>query len=250
MQQQAQKEASEELSALMPRMPAVTIELEGSAEEGVSLTLDGAALSSELFGVRLPVNPGAHRVVAIRGSERAEVELRLAEKEHKRVPLRLSAPVAQAAQTTPAQPALPAVPAKPEEAPAPAPTPTQVAAHSGVAATLTPTSDMQPRDKAPALLRPLAITALALGGVGLATSGVTALMALGKCSGGDCATQAAKDKYDSLVTVSTVTGWAGAAFAAGGLAMWLVAPKREQAPEAGEVSWAVGPLGVDVRGKF
>lgn len=265
MQQQAQKEAAEELASLTPRIPALTIELEGGDGAGISLTLDGAALSSELFGVRIPVNPGQHRIVATRGGQRAEAEVRVAEREHKRVPLRFaamaaaavteaakpapktSAPVTQQVTAPPMATAV-AAPAVTHTSPAEAAARAELAPTPGTEMPLAATAatGAQPRDQAGVPLRPIAIAALALGGVGLVASGVTALMALGKCSRGDCASNRDKEKYDSLATASTVTGWAGAALAAGGLVTWLVAPER--ARDQAALNWNVGPLGVSVRG--
>ena len=105
-----------------------------------------------------------------------------------------------------------------------------------------------PRDSAVSPVRPLAIAALALGGAGLAASGVTALLAQGKCSGGRCASKSDQAAYHPLRTGSSVTFWAGAALAVGGLAAWLAAPGVRGAEKTEPLSWGVTPFGVDVRG--
>jgi hypothetical protein len=224
MQQQAQKEADEELAALMARMPAVTVELQGTDETGVSLSLDGAPLSSELFGVRLPMNPGTHRIVASRGASRAEAEIKLVEKEHKHLPLQLDAPAVQAQ----------------------APLPAATESSPPLTAAVTSPADHQEPSALP--VRPLAIAALALGAAGLAASGFSALMASSRCSGGACASTSDQEKYDPLRTTSVVTFWAGALLAAGGVVGWIVAPKPANTGKEQALHWDVGPLGVSVRG--
>jgi hypothetical protein len=230
MQQRAQKEADEELAALTARMPAVTVELEGADQKGVSLSLDGAPLSNELFGVKLPMNPGTHRIAASRGSERAEVEVKLVQNEHKHVPLRL-------AQVATAVPARPVPRAKPALLP-----PLKAAAVQS--------ASEQRSNAEGSPVRPLAIAALSLGGASIAVAGVLALLAQSRCSGGECASEADQSKYDPLRGASIGTFWAGAVLAVGGTVGWLVAPTPKQAGHEQPLTWNVGPLGVSVSGSL
>lgn len=57
------------LAEIEPRLSKLTIEVQGAAE-GDSIALDGRELRQAELGVALPVDPGVHSVVAVRGDER------------------------------------------------------------------------------------------------------------------------------------------------------------------------------------
>lgn len=226
LQQKAQKEAAAELEALEQRLPAITIQLVGTTASGVTLRVDDSEVPIDLLGVRRPINPGTHIVAATRGSDRGEAPVQISEKEHKTVELRLSdtQPIAAAPVVQPAVDSEP---------------PNLLPANSSA-------SDPSiVSDASPLPLRPIAIGALVTGGAGLLTSGVTALLAQGKCSGGRCATESDQATYDPLRTVSSVAFWAGAALAVAGATTWLLAPLQER---QSTVSVAVSPFGVYVSG--
>ena len=224
-QRQAQKDAGDELTALSSRIPAITIELDGTDAVGVVLHLDGVVISPDLLGVRRPVNPGKHRVEASRGSARAQADVQLAEKEHQRVALRLVEPASTSAA-------------------APAATTTKPAVLSPPSAASTEREDVA------AWVSPVAISAVALGGASLAASGITALLAQGKCAGGGCASKSDQATYDPLRAVSSVTFWAGAALAVGGVATWFLAPRSDMSDKTRAFRLNITPLGVDVRRAF
>jgi hypothetical protein len=237
MQQSALREAAVELEALLPRLAAVTIVLRDGDAAGVQLSLDGARLSNDMLGVRRPMNPGAHRVVATRGAERGGAQFVLAEAEHKVVQLSLSTAVINS-----------------EAVPAPKPSamvvvaPAAASVVSPMAQPLAAAERGGPDVEPGAFpLRPLGIATFAVGGVALVASGVTALMAEGQCAGGRCADTMAQDKYDPLRMVSSVTFWSGAALAVGGALAWWFAPQADMEAERA-VSWGVSPLGVSVAG--
>jgi len=94
MQKQAQQEAAQELDELRRRIPTLMNQVDVDAAQ-VALTLDGVMISTEFVGVRRPTNPGTHRLVAMRGAERREEQVQLAEKEHKVVLLQLTQAVVQ-----------------------------------------------------------------------------------------------------------------------------------------------------------
>jgi NAD(P)H-dependent flavin oxidoreductase YrpB (nitropropane dioxygenase family) len=223
IQQQAQSDAKEELTSLLPRIPAA----------GVALQIDGVTISTELLGVRRPMNPGKHRVEARRGDARALADVQLAEKDHQRVVLRLLPPASGTESAAPAASAGPATADNPG-----------VLLPSAAA-----TPDLpEPQRSEKAWVTPVAISVLAIGGASLAASGMAALVAQGKCAGGRCASVSDQELYDPLRTVSSVTFWVGAVLAAGGVATWILAPRIRTGEKANSVSFNITPFAVDVRG--
>lgn len=75
------RKAAEVLAAgLDPRIPSVVISVAGPAPEGVSITLDGAALAVATLSLPRKVNPGRHRiVVSAPGFEEGAREVDVAE---------------------------------------------------------------------------------------------------------------------------------------------------------------------------
>lgn len=229
--QKALKEARSELDALLPRIPSLTIQVSNARADEVSVSLDNAQLPSALLGEARPTDPGQHFVVATRGNERQQVEVQLREGEQRQLkiqfrtrPAASSDPVSHGdeglAFTTPASGAAPA---------------TTTAAPSGATAA--------------SPLKPLGVITMAFGGVALATAGVTGLIAnskLAECADYMCPVDV-KESYDPFRTVSMVAFYAGAALAAGGLVMWLVAPSDDEAPTA---KLRLGPGALSVSGTF
>jgi hypothetical protein len=56
----ARKSATEEQAALAPRLPKLTIVVQGAASHEASVTMDGAAVAPALVGVPQPADPGPH----------------------------------------------------------------------------------------------------------------------------------------------------------------------------------------------
>jgi hypothetical protein len=65
-QRKAQVEALSERDALLPILPSLVIELSGPTGDGVEVALDGKSLPSATLGVKLPVDPGEHRITVKR----------------------------------------------------------------------------------------------------------------------------------------------------------------------------------------
>jgi hypothetical protein len=176
----------------------------------VKVTIDGAALPSELVGEPCPVNPGSHQIVGMRGAERVSVELSAAEGEKKSAVLRFEGPV------TAAEPGAGA--ARP------------VAGESRGAPSKSATND------AGSTRRTVAWIAVGVGGASVALGAATAFVALGKkhaldddpnCRGNQClySEQDAVDSYNSLRTVSTLALAGGIVIAGVGVTLLLTAPK-------------------------
>ncbi|MBM4364217.1 MAG: hypothetical protein FJ104_16175, partial [Deltaproteobacteria bacterium] len=62
--QRAKDEAAVELATLEPRIPYLTVKLEGGTSAEVTVTMDGAKVPAPLVGVPRPVDPGEHRFEA------------------------------------------------------------------------------------------------------------------------------------------------------------------------------------------
>jgi hypothetical protein len=60
----AQRAATDELSALEPRIPKLKLELQGSPSSAAQITVDGHALPSAFVGTAIPIDPGEHRIKA------------------------------------------------------------------------------------------------------------------------------------------------------------------------------------------
>ncbi|HKU38440.1 MAG TPA: hypothetical protein VJR89_09845 [Polyangiales bacterium] len=246
-QVQAQAEASRELDALVPRIPQLTVTLEHAEAAEVEVTLDGAPYPRDLLGVSRTTNPGEHKLLASRGSERIELVVQLAAQQHRVVPLEFQAKVAA--------PAVAAVVAAPQPAPAPEPpSPPPAAEQPPIqpASPSAPPAATEPSD----VWTPVGIAALSVGGAALVTWGVSSLIANGKLE--DCPVMNGKhvcsdedqaDAYDTAKTISTVSFWTGAVLAVGGVGALLLGA-REPEHDSQAVSLRVGPTGVAVRGAF
>lgn len=233
-QDKALKEARSELDALLPRIPSLTVQLINARPDDVSVTLDDTQLPSALLGVARPTDPGAHFLVATRGSERQQVDVQLGEGEQRQLKIQFRAQPSAASDPV-------------------------TSGGEGLALTSLSGGTLQPdpgaataaprEATAQSPLKPLGIITMAFGGVALASAGVTALIANDKRS--DCAedvcAREVKDSYDAFRTVSLVAFYAGAGLAVGGLVMWLVAPGDDEAPSA---SLRIGPGAVQLAGTF
>lgn len=232
-QHKAQREAREELDGLVSRIPTLTIHISNARPTDVEVALDGAPIPSALLDEARPTNPGSHEVVAMRGSERQTQQVYLSEGEQKRVSLALRAEPQSSAGLGPDRASGEALALTPI-ASEPAQTPRAPAAASASASPL----------------KPIGIVTLAFGAAGLATAGITALIANAKrseCPDGVCPPDI-KQSYDGLKTVSTVAFYGGAGLALGGLVMWLAAPKPDAPPPA--MGWSAGPTGATLYGSF
>lgn len=214
----AKADAAEDLRALEPRIPHVTLSLVGIGGDAV-VEIDGRALTEEQRAGRLPLNPGAHAIRALRGgSEIARADVQLAEGADEVVELRAAAP----------GPIAPVVP--PPESSGQAD-----AASSG--------------SLAPGLI------VTGIGAVAIGAGIVTRVMAFQKvddvksrCVDGSCLAEDESeiDSAVTLQTVSTICLVAGGAAVAAGVVLLVVAPGGDEPA----VSVRVGPSGVMAEGAF
>jgi hypothetical protein len=246
VQAQAQKDAARELADLTQRIPKLVITLDSAQPSEVSLSLDGKTLSSALLGEEQPANPGTHSVRGTRGAEQAEQTVNLVETQKAQVVLHFRAPApGSASGAAPAGAAPPVTGQAPSPAAALAPTP--------------PAVDGESRGSG----KTLAFVALAVGGAGLITGGVTGLVALSKhsdltnnpaCMDGKCppSLQGDVDSFRTMRTVSSIGFIAGGVFAATGVVLLLTTGSSSQKGERAspELALQLAPGNVSVTGSF
>jgi hypothetical protein len=206
VQRKAQAEAESEREALLPKIPSVVVEVEGAARAEVKVSIDGVAVPSALIGVKRLVNPGTHRIQATFGVELDSESVTLKEGESKVVSLRF--PTGRASPSSPVAPVAADASADP---------------HS----TSGPGLGTQ---------RVLALVAGGIGVVGIGVGTVFGLQAKSRhdeaenyCSGAVCTDRrgvTAGDDARSAANVSTIAMIIGAVGVAGGVTLWLTAPRE------------------------
>lgn len=221
-QRQAQADATEELKALEPRIPRLTVAIAGAAPTAVTLHIDDVAIAPELIGIAHPIDPGPHKIVGIHEDQRVELEVTL-----------------QANETQVAQLTFEPKPEPKPEAALPAVSPP---VHVPAATPDPPSNAM----------RIAAITSLSVAGASLATSLVLTWLGLNKlhdCDKRDgdyyCSDREA-DAYEAYRGVASATFYGGTALAGAGLALWLLQPSAADQ----KLSVALRPLGAELTVKF
>jgi hypothetical protein len=226
----ARARADERARDLAPRIPKLTLVLEGA--EGVTpvVAIDGVAVSPALLGQPMSVDPGERRIeIAAPGRIPLEKTLTLGEGDAERVVLTLA--IDPNAKTPP---------------PSPVPAPTL------------PPLPQPPHEKGGSV-PVFATIGFTLGAAGLVVGGVTGGLSLAKTAdldeacGGDTVcplgTQAAIDEAELLANVSNV----GFAVAGVGLIFGIVALFTLDADDGNEtaaVTPLVGPGSLGLRGRF
>jgi hypothetical protein len=229
-QRQAQTDAANELAALAPRIPRLSIVVEGAAPDQVQLTVDNAALEPGLIDIAQPVDPGPHRIVGLFQRQRVEVAIDAVPGESHVARVAFE-PAAEAVVS----PSVAAVTAAPPTAAAPVPVPAPAAASSAHWS------------------RTASIAAFSVGGASLVGSLVLAVLAnseLESCAeraGEYYCGDAAADSYESLRDSAMVAFYGGAALASAGLVLWLVQPSTDK---PNSLSLAAKPFGAELSLQF
>jgi hypothetical protein len=231
VQAQARKDAAAELEELTPRLPILTVSVEGANAGDVKLSLDSAVIPSALAGEERPVNPGEHRIVGVAGDEELSETVTLTEGQRQSVTLRFTK------QQTAAAAVAPPPPTHPEQMEA------------------APKSSRGTR-------RALSYVALGVGGAGLVVGGVAGALVLRdkkkfddneNCRDGECL-QSEADKVDgfrTLRTVSTVGFIAGGALAATGVVLLLTSrAPAEPGKDRVALKLTVSPSSMALSGRF
>jgi len=255
VQQKAQEEAARERAELLPRIPGLTIVLDGASAEELTLSLDGQAIAAALVGENMPVDPGERVVVGVRGAERVEAKVKLEESERKSVTLRFTQPA----------PAMAPPPVAPSSAPpAPAPAAAPPAAASPVAPPATqpagapPAAPVAATSKAP-FTHTLGWVGVGLGGAGVVLGSITGALVLSRkgdlengesCRDFKCAPSKSSDvdSFNTLRTVSGVGFVAGGVLLAAGVGLLLIPVNGSS--DASSTTLLLGPTGATVRGTF
>lgn len=253
-QQQAQKDAEDELGKLQPRIPKLTIVIEGANANDVSVRVDDKQVPSDLLGVERLADPGQRQIVGRRGDEVVNQAVTLAEGEKKQVVLKfrdVSAPaVMTPGVTTGAVPMASQTSTQPDGRVPSSTTP----------GTLGATLNAQPaRDQSTSSgngQRTLGWIGVGTGAAGLVFGAATGILVALKygdlspsCPNHNCGGQHTSDAntYDTMRTLSTVGFVVGGVAAATGLALLFTAPK-EKLPAA--VGLWLSPNAVGVKGDF
>ena len=247
----AQGKAKAELAELEPRIPRITISIDGASATDVDVSVDDVKVPGSLIGAEQRVNPGARRVVGRRGSEVVEQKVELKERESKLVRLKFEqagAPAPGAAVTT-ATPAVEA--AKP-------PAPATIAPVSTVTATNQPIPTSSPPWVRGDAQRTLGWVGIGLGAAGVlfgATTGIIAGVKYGSlkddCPGDRCIGTAQYgnrvDSYSAMRTMSTIGFIVGGVGAAAGITLLVTIPRSDSSPGVG--LWLT-PNAAGLRGAF
>jgi hypothetical protein len=215
-QRPIEEEAEKRQKALEPRVPKLTI----IAPKGTIVVRDGVALGEPSIGTPLPVNPGAHVIVAsAKGRAEAKTEIKIAERESKRIEV-----------------------APGEKLPDPPPPPPSASKSGGDTA----------EEWKPSALAWLGLSAAV---VGVGVGSVTGAMALGKASTAksDCPNHLCPDqsKLDDTVTQGRTLGTISTiAFAVGGVGALVAVYGFVIAKPKARVGVALAPNGGFIRGSF
>ncbi len=232
-QSDRQTEAAARAEALRSRVARLTVEVssDAAATPGLTVRRGPVDVGRAQWGTSVPIDTGTHEIVATAPGY---------------VPFRTSIRIAADGDSRVVKvPALEMAAAEPATAPPPARSPL-------------PSED----GSAGQWRQPVGITAVAVGGAGIALGGVLGVLAIAKNdeSNGPGLCDAATDRcsFDGrelrrdalgLATGSTIAFVAGGVIAAGGLVLWLTAPSKDGERGAG-ASVGVGPRGVWLMHRF
>ncbi|HEX9298004.1 MAG TPA: hypothetical protein VF881_19325 [Polyangiaceae bacterium] len=234
-QLEREKVARARASSLQARLPKLTISVpDGSRTSGLEIKRDGVPVGPAQWGAPLPVDPGDHTITASAARKRSwQTAARLPPEGGS---VTVSVPQLQDAPTeTPP----PLAAASPRSAPAEGPnaSPRQSSARGTLG--------------------------LVVGGAGVLVIGTGVVLGIlakakfdsaqdhGYCDATGCEARGLEIRSEAVKrgNVATIVFSAGAVFTAGGLILWLTAPKSD-APRAAALSLTFAPSEVLLRGTF
>lgn len=239
VQQQAKADAQSEREDLLRRIPSLKVRIVGASVDEVSVSVDGTVRSASVLATTLLLDPGRHEVSGVRGSERSQVVLSLAERAHEEVQLRFSG------EPLPAP-----------ESPALAPAVARVAAPPSVVEPAPPPVGPDPGTDTRHALRVGGWVAVGAGAAGLTTSLVSFVLANQQyesferrdlCTSGGCS-QDEVDTYNTLRDVQRVSLIAGGVLAAAGATVLVLT--WDEPAEQQQVRLQLGPAAAMLSGTF
>jgi hypothetical protein len=235
VQQQAQKDAQAELAQLQPRLPKLTIVIEGAKANEVSVKVDSLQVPSALLGVERFTDPGQRQIVGKRGDEVVNETVTLAEGSSSQIVLRFR----KTSALTGAEP----LPSK--------------AASETSDAKSNPESAHDHGSSRSGSQRTWGWLSVGLGATGLALGASTGIWVVlkhsdlkAKCSvDNDCHGQYTSEvnTFNTMRTVSLIGFAVGGVAAATGVTLLLTAPKQK--PESSVGLWLL-PNATGITGTF
>ncbi len=234
LQQQAQRDAQQELDALLPRVPRVTIAIEGVAPDAVAVAIDDVPVPSALVGLERLIDPGQHTIAGKRGDDLVTETVQIAERDKKHVVLGFGQIVGGAAGIqNPWQ-------ATPAGSDGSVPNQTQKATAAAGNASSAPDSSSKRNNN----LRTAGWVGVGVGAAGVALGTITGIYVAVKhgtlssdtrCSHNTCdpSLEPEVNTYHTMRTLSTVGFIVGGIGAAAGVTLLLTTPKSESKANVG-----------------
>lgn len=231
-QQEAQREAKQELSALQPRIPRLTVRVAGATAHDVALRIDDVEVPSTLIGLARLADPGQRTIVGRVGEAELRETVTLAEGEMKEILLTFPnrAPTTDSADAQPSQTS-----------------PSRV-------------SDMTSKSDTPhsrgRAQRTWGWVSLGVGAAGAVFGATTGIMVVAKhgqlssdCPNHRCepANWTASNSFNTLRNLTTIGFVVAGVGAATGLTLLLTSPKSESKPAA---SLWLSPASAGFKGTF
>jgi len=216
------------LSKLNGRVPRLTLHVDGDQSD-LEVRLDGVVVLKAMWGVAMPVDPGAHKITAVAAGYLPFARtVPMTERDNTLVEVEVTVHVA---------------PTPPPPSPTSTPTSTQPLPS-------TPTDSVEPRSHTTAILATVG-TAVFLGG-GIASylvAGSTHDSAVTTCSTRVTPCDDLKHGVQLWDTVALSSWIASAAFATVAIIAWA-SPAHDSAPPASSATLFVGPGSLALRGSF
>ncbi len=233
-QREAQRDAELEREALLPRIPRITVLVEGAEQGEVTFEVDDAAVPASLLAAGHALDPGEHTVVGKRGAQEVSAVVTLEERDAETVTLRFTAASAESV----------AAPAS-----------------SGTGAAVGAPSDDGADRSGRGWQRPTGFAVGGVGAVGLVVGVVSGigttkkrndLLNAGCDDSGECFDDQDDDvdSYNAALRITNTGLIAGGVLAAAGAVLIVTAPKKRSGSANRELSPWVGIGSAGVRGRF
>jgi hypothetical protein len=239
----ALEDAKKEIDNVTPHIARVTINVAGC--DAPTVTLDGATVPSMMFGIKKPIDPGAHEIKATAaGCKTSTSSFTVDDGKESTATLTLEKEATTAVATNPTTTN---------------PITTNPTTSTTSNATSTSSSTSTTDSGGGSGLKVAGIVTLGVGGAGLILGAITGGIAIG--DHGDIANacpdakncpssvQGKIDSYNTMGALSTVGFIAGGVLAVAGIVMWVLAPSAKKTEKA--AAWiTLSPVSWGVAGRF